>query len=187
MTTVMNLDELIAEFVDAVGEGEPRSAVRAVLERAIAGGELASTFEDPAPGLNVLYNADDLTVLNVVWPPFISLFPHNHRMWAAIGIYRGREDNSFFRRQQATIVASGGKELSEGDVLLLGDDAIHAVHNPARAYTGAIHVYGGDFITMPRSQRDAETLEEHPFDLELVHEEFARAEREFKATRERAG
>ena len=94
----------------------------------------------------MLYNAPDLTVLDVVWPPLISLFPHNHRMWAAIGIYGGREDNTFYRRQGSAIVASGGKELTEGEVLLLGDDAIHAVHNPARAYTGAIHVYGGDFI-----------------------------------------
>src|ERR1700733_777473 len=97
-------------------------------------------------------------------------------MWAAICIYSGREDNAFFRRRADTIVASGGKELLEGDVQLLGDDVIHAVHTPSRSYTGAIHVYGGDFISQPRSQWDAETLMEQPYDLETVSREFERAE-----------
>ena len=43
----------------------------------------------------MLYSAPDLTVINVVWPPLFSLYPHDHRMWAAICIYRGREDNAF--------------------------------------------------------------------------------------------
>ena len=58
---------------------------------------------------------------------------------------------------------------------------IHAVQNPARSYTGAIHVYGGDFIAKPRSQWDADTLEEHPYDLESVRREFDLADKRFKA------
>ena len=177
-------DDLVAECVEAIGEHDPRLATRAVLERALSSGQLADALSTPTGGLNVLYNAPDLTVLNVVWPPLISLFPHNHRMWAAIGIYGGREANTFFRRQGSAIVASGGKELAEGEVLLLGDDAIHAVYNPGRAYTGAVHVYGGDFITTPRSQWDAETLTEEPYDLEVVRREFQRAEAQFNAARE---
>ena len=119
-----------------------------------------------------------LTVLNVLWPPLFSLLPHDHRMWAAIGIYGGSEDNTFYRRQGSAIVRSGEKELSVGDVLLLGDDTIHAVHNPRRAYTGAVHVYGGDFINTPRSQWDAKTLEEEPYDLEAIRREFDRAEKQ---------
>jgi predicted metal-dependent enzyme (double-stranded beta helix superfamily) len=173
------VDDLVTECVDAIAEQDPRGAVREVLDRALVKGKLADSLGDPAAGLTVLYNAPDLTVLNVVWPPLFSLFPHNHRMWAGICVYGGREDNAFYRRQGATIVRSGGKELLEGDVQLLGDDVIHAVHNPARSYTGAIHVYGGDFIAQPRSQWDAETLEEQPYDLEAVRREFALAEQRF--------
>jgi predicted metal-dependent enzyme (double-stranded beta helix superfamily) len=179
---MLDLDDLVADCVDAVAEPDPRRATRAVLERVLAGGQLANALREPTGGLNVLYNAPDLTVLNVVWPPFMSLFPHNHDMWAAIGIYAGREDNTFYRRQGSTLVTSGGKALADGDVVLLGDDTIHAVHNPARAYTGAIHVYGGDFVTRPRSQWDAVTLEECPYDYESVRREFDRAERQFHAT-----
>jgi predicted metal-dependent enzyme (double-stranded beta helix superfamily) len=133
---------------------------------------------DAPAGLNILYRAPDLTVINAVWPPHMALFPHDHRMWAAIGIYGGKEDNSFFRRQGARIVDSGGTSLGERDVLLLGADAIHAVHNPAPGYTGAIHVYGGDFVATPRSQWNEETHEEQPFDLGAVRDMFARARRE---------
>src|SRR5438552_12838934 len=90
--------------------------------------------------LQALYRCDDLTILNVVWSPGMVLRPHDHRMWACIGIYAGREDNAFYRRDHGSITASGGKELRERDVLLLGDDAIHSVANPLRSCTGAIHV-----------------------------------------------
>jgi predicted metal-dependent enzyme (double-stranded beta helix superfamily) len=173
----MQVDELTVECVGALSESEPRVAVRAVLERAVTDRTLVESLGSPTPGLNVLHHAADLTVLNVVWPPLVSLFPHDHRMWAAIGIYGGREDNSFYRRQGRTVIASGGKELAEGDVLLLGDDVIHGVDNPMRVYTGAIHVYGGDFFATPRSQWDADTLEEAPWDIEAVREAFAAAER----------
>jgi predicted metal-dependent enzyme (double-stranded beta helix superfamily) len=44
-----------------------------------------------------LYSSADLTILNVVWGPRMTIMPHNHRMWAVIGIYTGREDNIFWR------------------------------------------------------------------------------------------
>jgi predicted metal-dependent enzyme (double-stranded beta helix superfamily) len=93
---------------------------------------------------------------------------HDHRMWAAIGIYAGQEDNAFFRRAGQTLTDSGGKELRERDVLLLGDDAIHSVTNPLRSCTGAIHVYGGDFVATPRSQWSGETRTEEPYDIDYV-------------------
>jgi predicted metal-dependent enzyme (double-stranded beta helix superfamily) len=129
-----------------------------------------------------LYRAPNLTVLDVVWPPHMTLFPHDHRMWAAIGIYGGREDNAFYRRDGGELVPSGRRELLDGAVLLLGDDVIHSVHNPAQSsYTGAIHVYGGDFVGTPRSQWDPETLAEQPYDLAAVREEFDRAEQAFRS------
>jgi predicted metal-dependent enzyme (double-stranded beta helix superfamily) len=174
-------DDLVAECVEAMAESDPRGAVREILTRSVANQRLADALERPSAGLNVLYRSPELTVLNVIWPPLISLFPHDHRMWAAIGIYSGREDNAFYRRRGNSLVPSGGKGLVDKSVLLLGDDVIHAVHNPAQSsYTGAIHVYGGDFVGTPRSQWDAETLHEQPYDLDAVRQEFDRAERAFQ-------
>ncbi len=177
------VDELVAGCIEAIAEKESKAAVREVLARSMADGKLEAELEGSASGLNVLYNTADLTVINVVWPPKFTLMPHDHRMWTAIGIYGGREDNAFFRRQGTTIVPSGGKQLDAGDILLIGDDAIHSVHNPAASHTGGIHVYAGDFIGTPRSQWDPESLEEQPWNLEEVRLAFAAADE--SAPRER--
>ena len=179
----MSPDDLVAECVGAMATTEALPATRVVLERASRDAKLREALRHGRTGINVLYNAPGLTVLNVVWPPAITLVPHNHLMWAAIGIYDGREENRFFRRKGSTITPSGGKELDAGDVLLLGDDAIHSVHNPVRAYTGAIHVYGGEFLRQPRSQWTGDDLEETEYDHELIREQFAQAERDAGITR----
>lgn len=96
-------------------------------------------------------------------------------MWEVIGIYGGAEDNMLFRRGSDRIVKSGGKARREGDVFSLGADAIHSVDNLMRRFTGAIHVYGGDFVNQPRSQWDPDTLQEQPYDVAQVRRVFAEA------------
>ncbi len=105
----------------------------------------------------------------------MTLFPHDHRMWAVIGIYGGQEDNAFYRRSTPgarTLVDSGGTQLVEGDVLLLGDDVIHSVTNPREVLTGALHVYGGDFFDTPRSQWGPGPREERPWDIDDARRQF---------------
>ncbi len=124
--------------------------------------ELAGTLPPARAELTPLYRSDELTVLKVVWAPGMWLQPHDHRMWAAIGVYAGREDNTYYRRTgdgHERIAVSGGRELDEGDVSLMGDDVIHAVANPLAVCTAAIHVYGGDFFRRDRSDWDPDTLE----------------------------
>jgi predicted metal-dependent enzyme (double-stranded beta helix superfamily) len=99
-------------------------------------------------------------------------------MWAAIAIYAGQEDNTFFRRvndERRTLTESGGKQLTTGEVVVLGDDTVHAVANPKNHLTGAIHVYGGDFVNQPRSQWGPGAREERPYDLAEAMQQFADA------------
>ena len=97
-------------------------------------------------------------------------------MWAVIGIYSGREDNVFWRRTDqpdGLIEAAGAKSLCVGDVTPLGKDIIHSVTNPIPKFSGAIHVYGGDFFNAPhRSEWDAEQLKERDYNSE--NNEFIR-------------
>ena len=169
----------VADCVAARDEPEPRLAIRTVLERALAEPDaVADALQPSEGGLTMLHNAPDLTVIHIVWAPRMQLYPHDHRMWAAIGIYSGREDNAFFRRDPDAprrLVDSGSKDIGVGDVLVLGDDVIHAVSNPLREFTGAIHVYGGDFFGQPRSEWTADTLEERPFDVERARRAYASA------------
>ena len=173
---MFDTDQLIVDCREALGETEPRRAVRQVLERALARrGDLADTLAPTEGGLTLLHQADDLTVLHVVWAPKMRLYPHDHQMWAVIGIYAGREDNAFYRRADRALTDSGGKTLDTGDTVILGDDTIHAVTNPLDRLTGAIHVYGGDFVNRPRSQWGPGPVEERPYDMDEARRQFAQA------------
>ena len=175
---MFNVQDFVAGCRAALAENQPALAVKEVLERAMSH---RSSIEEALGvadrgGIVPLHRAEDLTVLQIIWPPRVSLFPHDHRMWAANGIYGGREDNTFYRRSPDGIVRSGGKELEAGDVVLLGPDVIHSVVNPRRGYTAAIHVYGGDFFGTPRSEWDAATLTEQPFDVEHLKQVLSGAD-----------
>jgi predicted metal-dependent enzyme (double-stranded beta helix superfamily) len=110
----------------------------------------------------------------------MTLYPHNHQMWAVIGIYGGREDNAFFRRSAEGLMRQNERTLELKDVIPLGESVIHAVTNPLAKITGGIHVYGGDFFGAPRSEWDPETLQERPFDVEHLREVFAEANERLK-------
>lgn len=183
---MFDLDGFIGDCQAAVDETDPRRAVREALERAVA--EPAAVGDALRPtegGFTLLHHAPDLTVLHVVWAPGMRIFPHDHQMWAAIGIYAGQEDNEFFRRggpDGRGLTESGGRALVERDVLLLGDDTIHAVTNPLGRLTAAIHVYAGDFVNQPRSQWGPGPVEERPYDIEAARQQFAEANAAWRAT-----
>jgi predicted metal-dependent enzyme (double-stranded beta helix superfamily) len=49
------------------------------------------------------------------------------------------------------------------------------VTNPLPRLTGAIHVYGGDFFAVTRSEWDPESLRERPYDAEKAMRLFEEA------------
>ena len=170
----------VDEFLGAVVASGPdgRDAVREVVERALAvPDDVAEALTPATGGLTLLHHAPDLTVVNFAWAPGMRLMAHDHRMWAIIGIYTGVEDNQFFRRVDGCIAETTGTRLETGDVTMLGTRTIHAVANPTARITGAVHVYGGDFVNQPRSQWGPGDLVERPFDMDDVRRQFDDANR----------
>lgn len=176
---MFDIDEFVADCTIAIKEAQPRLAIKELLERAVRHpDEVARALPATRAEVLPLYASEELTVMKVVWSPGMSFGPHDHRMWAAIGLYGGQEDNTFYRRSGPGIVVSGGRELHTGDVALLGDDAIHAVVNPRRSFAGALHVYGGNLpARSDRSEWDEKTLEERSFDFQRVTRYFEEANR----------
>jgi predicted metal-dependent enzyme (double-stranded beta helix superfamily) len=174
-------DQFIADCQQALGESSGHKAVREIVARAVSQPDQV-TRELGVPekgGLNTLYRSDTLTILNIVWAPMMTLSPHNHNLWAVIGIYSGREDNIFWRRTKDApnghIEAAGAKALCLGDAEALGKDIIHSVTNPISRFTGGIHVYGGDFFVDGRSDWDAEALIEQPYNVDKARAVFEKA------------
>lgn len=181
-----DLERFVEEVKLANGEADAQGAIEAVLARAVSqpGRVLASLGEPAAVGPLPIYSSPNLTILNVVWAPLMVLQPHNHLMWATIGIYTGREDNIIWKRSGDVVEASGAASLSEGEIFSLPDDAIHSVTNPIPRLTAAIHIYGGDFFAAERSEWDPESLTEHPQDLDEVRQRFRDANERFQTTKQ---
>ena len=164
-------DQFTADCNAALATDPTHRAVREVVARAVAdpAAVLKGLGEPQRAGVQKLHHSETLTILNVVWGPRMTIMPHNHKMWAVIGIYSGREDNLFWRRRPdapgAELEIAGGKAMGVKDVEPLGRDIIHSVTNPIPRLTGAIHVYGGDFFAAARSEWDPEHLRERPYDV----------------------
>jgi len=158
----MDLERFIEDCVSANKESDAQSAVAEVLARAVSepGAVIEALGEPTRADVEVLFRSETLSIFNAVWTPRMNFMPHEHLMWANIGIYTGREDNILWRRESEGIKAFGAEALFQKDVCELRPDAVHSVTNPLRRFTGGIHIYGGDLFSAHRSQWDPETLEE---------------------------
>jgi len=176
MSPKFDRELFVEDCTRAAQEVESQQAVREILARAVAncGSVLSDLGEPTRAGLDVLHRSMNLTILTAHWTPHMNLFPHDHQMWALIGIYTGREDNILWRREADRITAFSAQVLFAGDVGELPVDAIHSVTNPLPRFTGGIHIYGGDFFAAHRHQWNPETLEESPSDGETIRAIFER-------------
>jgi predicted metal-dependent enzyme (double-stranded beta helix superfamily) len=150
----MELVDLIGACREAARGATPSSDVAEVVEaflhqphlRGKVGDGNRSTYE-------ALYRGEDILVLHGVVPPTPApVAPHDHRMWAVIGVYQGQEHNELFARTQ-----DGGLEtvdrftVAAGEARILSPQTIHSVQAGTESYLGAVHVYGGDLFGTPRS------------------------------------
>jgi predicted metal-dependent enzyme (double-stranded beta helix superfamily) len=181
MSQGFDLERFIDDCRVARAADPTHKAVREVVARAVSEPDavIRGLGEPKRAMVKTLYHGSDLTILNLAWGPKMTVMPHNHRIWAVIGIYTGREDNIFWRRHQTAtgsrVEAAGAKSLGLKDAEPLGHDIIHSVTNPLERFTGAIHVYGGDFFADGRSEWDPETLEEGPYNMEKARRLFEEA------------
>ncbi|GAC1358165.1 MAG: hypothetical protein NVSMB31_18600 [Vulcanimicrobiaceae bacterium] len=168
----------VEAFIDdckgAIGAAGAQKAVHEIVSRVVSSPRavVERLGEPTAGGIQTIYHSLNLTILNIVWAPKMTLLPHDHRMWAVIGIYGGREDNIFWKRiansPTGRVEAVSANAISERDAVMLGPDIVHSVTNPIPRLTGAIHVYGGDFFNADRSEWDPESLEERSCDVERL-------------------
>ena len=161
------LEDLVTSCRAALAAADPGAVVASVLEPVVARPE---TFRDDLEALRatpggaaIIHRSDELTVLGLeVAPGFVSP-PHNHTVWAVVGVYQGAEDNIFYRRTSQGIEETGRGVLRTGDCLALPEDAVHGIANSGTLPLLALHVYGGDLFATSRSQWDESLTVEMPF------------------------
>jgi predicted metal-dependent enzyme (double-stranded beta helix superfamily) len=171
---VDTVDRFIQSIREASSQADAQGSVENTLQHALDAWAGPPPWLGPPakPEFSVLYEAADLTILHIVWPGHLMTEAHDHGMWATIGIYQGRENNIIWRRDGNSIVADDAQTIGMGQVHSLPGDAIHSVTNPLGQFTGAIHVYGGDFMGTLHSEWDPEHLSERPRDMRKAMQAF---------------
>lgn len=179
---LIEMQKFIEDCIAANKDYNPQEAVKEVLARGISDPKamLNAIGEPTEAGLKVFLRSKDLTIFAASWTPQMNLMPHNHHMWANIGIYTGREDNIIWKRNEESLEAHDVRCLFEGDVATLNTSAIHSVTNPLQRFTGGLHIYGGDFFATERSQWDPDTMIEEPSNGDVIRNIFKKANEQMR-------
>jgi predicted metal-dependent enzyme (double-stranded beta helix superfamily) len=120
----------------------------------------------------VLFRAQDETcsIVSVVIRPGGALPVHNHGAWAVVGIYKGQEQETWFRRLDdggtpgwAQLAVERTFIHRRGAVSVVPDGQIHTVEALGDEPAISIHIYGTDIVTQPRSAFDLEAGREKIF------------------------
>jgi predicted metal-dependent enzyme (double-stranded beta helix superfamily) len=182
---MFDVERLKEDCLAALKEESPHGTIKENRRKSSCGPRqvLKAMGEPKRAGLEALYRSEQLTILNVLWGPGMKLYSHDHRMWAVIGVYGGQEENAFYRRSETGLSEHGNKTLRTKDTLLLGESVIHAVTNPLEQITAAVHVYGGDFFAVLRSEWDPQAFKERPFDLENAKRVFEESNQPVRESR----
>ena len=160
LSSTFDLQHFIADCRAAAGDVR---RVAELVRAAIAQPAAVLAAVAAAQGERVLYQAIDLTVLNVRIPPGYRTPPHDHTLWAVVGIYDGQEDNTFYGLEDGRLRAIEQHEVRAPGVLTLDGGTIHAIANPLAQTTSGLHVYGGHLDDAPRSLWDPDTHEPELF------------------------
>ena len=121
-------------------------------------------------GEYVHHTSDELTVMVLDTLPGVLQPPHDHAMHAIIGVFQGCEEQRFFARTNTGVVPAAGRTLEAGDVVVLGEQAIHAISAPQGQPARAVHVYFGDIYAAERALFDPDSLEPLPYTAERYDE-----------------
>jgi predicted metal-dependent enzyme (double-stranded beta helix superfamily) len=115
-----------------------------------------------------IHRSDKLTVLAGSLPPGFRAAPHNHNIWSVVAVCGGQEDNRFFERDGDGLRQVGEASIIAPGVLANDPEVIHAIGNPLEVPLLALHAYGGDLFSTPRSNWDPDTHREIPFEWNKV-------------------
>jgi predicted metal-dependent enzyme (double-stranded beta helix superfamily) len=83
-----DIDDFVGRCRNAVEANDSHMAVREIVAEAVSdpASILKGLGKPKASGITRLFRSDTLTILNIAWPPFMTVYPHNHNMWAVIGV-----------------------------------------------------------------------------------------------------
>jgi predicted metal-dependent enzyme (double-stranded beta helix superfamily) len=136
---------------------------------------LPERFQKPAPesgmgggiGQWLIFRAADrsLSLFSLVVPPGAMTPVHDHLAWGLVGVYRGNQDEEFYRPSDGGLELLRRRPLDPGDfyTLLPPRDDIHRVRTTSKETSVSIHLLANDTGCVWRHTYDERTGEASPF------------------------
>ena len=152
-------------------ESETLRVFRPLLEKLLANASLPAAAFKPRHdrfAMNLIYMPEDkiFSVIGGVWNPGQTTPIHDHLTWALIGVYRGEERESLYRRLDdgsnpkfAKLEMASENINAKGHVTVLGRAGIHRVDNVSSQPAWSVHIYGRDIGNTERHSYDPVTGE----------------------------
>jgi 3-mercaptopropionate dioxygenase len=146
---------------------------------------LPAAFQAPAAeggmgggiGQWLIFRAADrsLSLFSLVVPPGAMTPVHDHLAWGLVGIYRGNQDEEFYRPGGGRLELIRQRPLKPGDfyTLLPPRDDVHRVRTTSPQTSVSIHLLANDTGCVWRHTYDDATGEARPFRSGYVNAECA--------------
>ena len=172
--------ELVANVRLCIARAETAAeaceSIRPVFEDVLARrGWLPAAFQREVPdsgmgggiGQWLLFRSADrsLCLFSLVVPPGSMTPIHDHLAWGLVGLYRGTQDEEFYRPGDGSIELTRRRPLEPGDyyVLLPPADDVHRVRTTSAETSVSIHLLASDTGCVERHTFDDETGAVRPF------------------------
>jgi predicted metal-dependent enzyme (double-stranded beta helix superfamily) len=136
---------------------------------------LPVAFQEPALdsgmgggiGQWLLFRAADrsLSLFSLVVPPGSMTPVHDHLAWGLVGLYKGNQDEEFYKPGDGQLHLVRQRPLEPGDhyVLLPPRDDVHRVRTTSNVTSVSIHLLANDTGCVLRHTFDEQTGEARPF------------------------
>ena len=136
---------------------------------------LPDGYQEPAPhsgmgggiGQWLVFRAADrsLSLFSLVVPPGAMTPVHDHLAWGLVGIYRGNQDEEFYRPGEGRLESLRRRPLGPGDFyrLLPPRDDVHRVRTTSEHTSVSIHLLANDTGCVWRHTYDEQTGAVSPF------------------------
>ena len=144
---------------------------------------LPAEFQAPAPesgmgggiGQWLVFRAADrsLSLFSLVVPPGSMTPVHDHLAWGLVGLYRGNQDEEFYRPREGGLDVLRRRPLARGDfyALLPPQNDVHRVRTTSDVTSVSIHLLANDTGCVARHTFDEHTGEARPFRSGYVNAE----------------
>jgi predicted metal-dependent enzyme (double-stranded beta helix superfamily) len=165
-----------AKIDDAGSPGQACELIAPLFRRLLADSAwLPERYQEPAAesgmgggiGQWLLFRAADrsLSLFSLVVPSGAMTPVHDHLAWGLVGLYRGNQDEEFYRPERGRLELGRRRPLSPGDfyALLPPQNDVHRVRTTSAVTSVSIHLLANDTGCVLRHTFDEETGEARPF------------------------